>query len=75
VTGYAFRHSSIVRQLLANVPVPVVASVHDTSVTQIEAHYSKYMSDHSDQLSRKALLQLEAPSAATNVIEIAKARV
>ena len=51
----------------------VVASVHDTSVTQIEAHYSKYISDHSDQLSRKALLQLDAP-AATNVIEIAKAR-
>ena len=49
--------------------------LRDTSVTQIEAHYSKYISDHSDQLSRKALLQLEAPSAATNVIEIAKARV
>jgi integrase len=75
VTGYAFRHSSIVRQLLANVPVRVVASVHDTSVTQIEAHYSKYISDHSDQLSRKALLQLDAPPAAANVIEIAKAQV
>ena len=37
VTAYAFRHSSICRQLLANVPVRVVASVHDTSVTQIEA--------------------------------------
>jgi integrase len=75
VTAYAFRHSSICRQLLANVPVRVVASVHDTSITQIEAHYSKYISDHSDQLSRKALLQLDALPAATNVIEIAKARV
>lgn len=31
VTAYAFRHSSICRQLLANVPVRVVASVHDTA--------------------------------------------
>jgi hypothetical protein len=61
------------RQLLANVPVRVVASVHDTSVTQIEAHYSKYISDHSDQLSRRALLQLGAPAAA-NVVNIGEAR-
>ena len=75
VTSYAFRHSSICRQLLANVPVRVVASVHDTSVTQIEAHYSKYISEHSDLLSRKALLQLDAPPAAMNIVGLAKARV
>ena len=66
VTAYAFRHSSICRQLLANVPVRVVASVHDTSVAQIEAHYSKYITEHSDQLSRRALLQLDTPPATTS---------
>jgi integrase len=71
VTAYAFRHSSIVRQLLANVPVRVVASTHDTSVTEIERHYSKYITEHSDQLSRRALLQLDAPSG-DNVIALAR---
>jgi integrase len=61
VTAYALRHSSICRQLLANVPVRVVASVHDTSVVEIERHYSKFITEHSDQLSRRALLQLDAP--------------
>jgi integrase len=55
VTSYALRHSSIVRQLLANVPIRVVASNHDTSVEMIEAHYSAYITDHSDALTRKAL--------------------
>ena len=36
VTIYALRHSNIVRQLLAGVPIRVVAVNHDTSVTQIE---------------------------------------
>jgi integrase len=71
VTAYAFRHSSICRQLLANVPVRVVASLHDTSVAQIEAHYSKYISEHSDQLSRRALLQLDAPIG-DNVVALAR---
>jgi integrase len=31
VTLYALRHSSIVRQLLANVPIRIVATLHDTS--------------------------------------------
>jgi integrase len=71
VTAYAFRHSSIVRQLLANVPVRVVASVHDTSVTEIERHYSKYISEHSDALSRRALLELDAPPRG-NVLALAR---
>ena len=37
VTLYALRHSSIVRQLLRNVPIRVVAATHDTSVGQIES--------------------------------------
>jgi integrase len=56
VTIYALRHSSIVRQLLANTPIRVVATLHDTSVVMIERTYSKFISDHSDALSRRALL-------------------
>ena len=33
VTLYALRHSSIVRDLLANVPVRIVATKHDTSIS------------------------------------------
>jgi hypothetical protein len=60
VSIYALRHTSIVRQLLANVPVRVVAALHDTSVAMIEANYSKYIADHADELARKALLQTAA---------------
>ena len=48
VTIYALRHSSIVRQLLANTPIRVVATLHDTSVVMIERTYSKFITDHSD---------------------------
>ena len=58
VTIYALRHSSIVRQLLANVPVRVVAVNHDTSVAMIERTYSRYIGDHSDALARAALLDV-----------------
>ncbi len=57
VTLYALRHSSIVRQLLAGVPIRVVAVNHDTSVVMIERTYSRYISDHADALARAALLQ------------------
>ena len=56
VTIYALRHSSIVRQLLAGVPVRVVAANHDTSVTMLERTYSRHIGDHSDALARAALL-------------------
>jgi len=57
VTVYALRHSSIVRLLLQNVPIRLVASLHNTSVTMIERTYSKYITEHSDDISRNALLQ------------------
>jgi integrase len=69
VTIYALRHSSIVRGLLANTPIRIVAANHDTSVRMIEAHYSKYIAAHSDEISRKALLQSVPPAA--NVTSIA----
>jgi integrase len=62
VTMYALRHSSIVRQLKLSVPIRIIASTHDTSVAMIERHYSRYITEHSDDISRRALLQHEPPS-------------
>src|SRR6478752_1976476 len=64
VTMYALRHSSIVRMLLQNVPIRLVASLHNTSVAMIEKHYSRYIVEHSDDISRRALLQHEELQAA-----------
>jgi hypothetical protein len=55
VTIYSLRHSSIARQLIANVPIRIVATHHDTSVAMIEKTYSKYISDHTDALTRASL--------------------
>jgi integrase len=57
VTMYALRHTSIVRQLLANVPVRVVAALHDTSVVMIERNYSRFIGDHVDEMVRATLPQ------------------
>jgi integrase len=61
VTLSAMRHSSIVRQLVANVPIRIVATLHDTSVKMIELTYSRFIAEHTDALARKALLQIEPP--------------
>jgi integrase len=55
-TIYSLRHSAIVRSLLAGVPIRLVANNSDTSVVMIERTYSWYIGDHSDALTRKALL-------------------
>lgn len=60
VTMYALRHTSIVRQLLAGVPIRVVAALHDTSVQMIERNYSEHIADHADDLARPALLETMA---------------
>jgi integrase len=69
VTIYALRHSNIVRQILAAVPIRVVAVNHDTSVAMIERTYSRYIGDHADVLARGALLDTAAP-VGTNVVPI-----
>jgi integrase len=74
VTMYCLRHSSIVRMLLRNVPIRLVASLHNTSVAMIEKHYSKYITEHSiDDIARAGLLSEPAP-AAGNVIALPNAR-
>jgi len=72
VTLSAMRHGSIVRQLLANVPIRIVATLHDTSVKMIERTYSRHIASHSDDIARRALLQMEQPAATDNVVALAR---
>jgi site-specific recombinase XerD len=61
VSSYALRHSSIVRQLLANVPPRTCAACHDTSIKMLEQHYSVFIADHSDALTRAILIDTGQP--------------
>ncbi|TAX75697.1 hypothetical protein ELI00_05240 [Rhizobium ruizarguesonis] len=45
---YAFRHSSIVRQLQSGLSVTLVAALHDTSPAMIQKHYARFIADVSD---------------------------
>jgi len=56
--------------LLQNIPIRLVASLHNTSVAMIERNYSRFITEYSDDISRKALLQHEPPSG-DNVIALA----
>jgi integrase len=56
LTPYTLRHSSIIRQIRSNVPLRMIAYVHDTSVQEIERTYGRYLSNASDDLTRKGLL-------------------
>lgn len=62
---YALRHSSIVRGLRAGLPVRLVAALHDTSSDMIEAHYSAYIVDATEELTRRAALSFSAPTLET----------
>lgn len=70
VTLYATRHSSIVRQLLAGVPIRIVAVSHDTSVAAIEKTYSRHIGNFSDSITRATLLHHE--SRADNVVALSR---
>jgi hypothetical protein len=75
VTMYALRHSSIVRALLRNVPIRLIASLHNTSVAMIEKHYSRYITEHSiDDIARAGLLS-EPALAADNVVALVQREV
>jgi integrase len=71
VSIYALRHSSIVRMLLQNIPIRLVASLHNTSTVMIEKTYSRYITEHSDDISRRALLQRE-PLSGDSIVALAR---
>jgi integrase len=68
-TAYQLRHSAIVRALLANVPIRVVAEMHHTSVSQIEKTYSAFILHHADSVARMGLLDT-GESVENNVVSL-----
>jgi integrase len=55
-TVYGLRHSSVARALLRGTPIKVVSDWHDTSTAMVEAHYGRFIKDHSEELIRAALI-------------------
>jgi integrase len=68
VTMYALRHSSIARQILAGVPLRLVATTHDTSTAMIEQSYSALIHEHGDGIVRRALLDDVLTPPSLNVV-------
>jgi integrase len=58
VIPYALRHSSIVRAIRNGLPIRLVAALHDTSVTMIEKHYSRWIAESLDELAARAVVPL-----------------
>lgn len=72
VVPYSLRHSSIVRGLRSNLPVRLVAALHDTSSAMIERHYAAYVVDALDDLAARAVVPLTAAKA--EVVSLANAK-
>lgn len=70
VTMYSLRHSSIMRALLRNKPIRLVAAHHNTSVAMIERTYSRHITEQSDDIYRDALLHHELP-VGDNIVALA----
>jgi len=66
---YALRHSSIVRGIRANLPIRLVAALHDTSVAMIERHYGRWIADGLDELAARAVVPL-VPTGGEKVVQL-----
>ena len=71
VSSYALRHTHITAQLLAGLPVQLVAKLHDTSASQIEKHYAATIASHTDELVRASMIEMDRPAA--EVVSIRRA--
>ena len=61
VTAYCLWHSNITRMLLKNIPVRLIASLHNTSIHQIEKNYSRHITEHSSRRLRRAAGYCRSP--------------
>ena len=68
--AYSLRHSSIVRAIRANLPLRLVAAMHDTSTAMIERHYSKWITSGLEEMARAAIVPLVAPDDENKVIKL-----
>ena len=66
---YALRHSSIMRMLLKKVPTRWWRRAQHIR-SMIEKYYSRYITEHSDDVTRHALLQHAMPGT-DNVVALA----
>lgn len=69
VIPYGLRHSSIVRGIRANLPIRLVAALHDTSVPMIERHYGRWIVDGLEDLAAAAVVPL-VPTEESNVVSM-----
>ena len=65
----AFSHRA---DAAGNVPIRLVASLHNTSVKMIEKHYSKYITEHSTTTSRATGCCTMSRPPADNVVALAR---
>ncbi|PWR21684.1 tyrosine-type recombinase/integrase [Zavarzinia compransoris] len=72
VIPYALRHSSIVRGVRANLPIRLVAALHDTSVPMIERHYARWIADGLEEIAARAVVTLLPPEATGKVIPLVR---
>jgi integrase len=70
VIPYAFRHSSIIRGIRANLPIRLVAALHDTSVAMIERHYGRFIADGLDELAARSVVPLVPVPTGDNVTRL-----
>ncbi len=70
VTVYSLRHSHITAQLLAGLPVQVVAKLHDTSASQIERHYAAEIASIADSAVRATMRDLGSEAPGGDVIPL-----
>jgi integrase len=62
-TPYCLRHSWIASRLVRGLPIKLIADAADTSPAMIQQTYGRYIpADHTDELLRAALLDLNAPT-------------
>ncbi len=73
VIPYALRHSSIVRGIRANLPIRLVAALHDTSVAMIERHYGHWIADGLGDMAAAAVMPL-VPQDGGNIIPITQSK-
>lgn len=67
---YALRHSSIVKGIRANLPIRLVAGLHDTSTAMIERHYAKWITSGLEELARAAIVPLVPSVEGARVVTI-----
>lgn len=70
VIAYALRHTSIVRVIRANLPIRLVAALHDTSVPMIEQHYSRWISTGLEDMARAAIVPLVPSEGGADVVRL-----